>query len=90
MTTTYYTPQELCNMVYCAVKSSSAPLTRLEICRSIGRKKSPHILQIIEELASGGWLTKTATTDKHGRHAFVYSIGRNVDTGGACEQYQNA
>lgn len=90
MVKTYYTPQELCNAVYCAVKNSPTPLSRLDICRAIGRKKSPHILDIIEQLFVGGWFTKTETTDKHGRKVFVYGVGRDVETGGACEQYQNA
>lgn len=71
-----YTKQELCDAVYRAVYSAQSPLTRLEICRAIGRKKSEHIITMIETLTSGGWLVKTEDKDKFGRDAFKYRVGQ--------------
>ena len=79
------TPQELCNAIYCAVRKADNPLTRREICKTIGKQKSPHILNMIEELTKGGWILKTTGTDKHGRTAFFYTLGRDVEGAEACK-----
>lgn len=71
-----YTKQELCDAVYKAVFSAQKTMTRLEICRAIGRKKSAHIVDMIEALAAGGWLIKFADKDKFGRDAFTYRVGQ--------------
>lgn len=79
-----YTQQELCDAVYKSVIDSSEPLTRLEICRAIDRKKSPHIVGMIRDLVSGGWLREIAGKDKHGRPAFKYAVGKKPNLKKAC------
>jgi predicted transcriptional regulator len=71
-----YSKQALVNAVYCAVLASPEPITRHEICRAIGRKKTPHIVHVIEELTAGGWLTRDAIEDAKFGAAYVYSAGR--------------
>lgn len=71
-----YTHQELCNEIYKAVMEATEPLTRLEICHAIGRKKSPHILAMIEELAAGGWLIRQRVGEQGQLPIYGYSIGR--------------
>lgn len=79
-----YTQQELCDEVYKAVIDAKEPLTRLEICRAIDRKKSPHIVNMIRDLVSGGWLREIADKDKHGRPAFRYAVGKKPNHKKAC------
>lgn len=79
-----YTQQELCNEVYKAVVEAREPLTRLEICRAIDRKKSPHIVNMIRELVAGDWLREIADKDKHGRPAFRYAVGKTANAQKAC------
>lgn len=81
------TRQELCDAVYRAVLGAGTPLTRLEIARAIGRKKSPHIVDMIEALTAGGWLSKIESTDKFGRPAYRYGVGANpANNEEACRQ----
>lgn len=80
-----YTQQELCNEVYAAVLNASEPLTRREICEAIGRKKSPHILAMIEGLVSTGYLTKGTTTNAQWGQGYVYSAASN-SSGEACKE----
>lgn len=68
--------QTLVNAVYCAVLSSPKPVTRHEICTLIQRRKSPHIITIIEDLVRGGWFLRDTITDAQFGEAFVYRAGR--------------
>jgi len=48
----YYTHWELHNMIYAVVKNAgSKGVTRAEICQRIGRSKTKHITDAIEEVA---------------------------------------
>jgi len=75
-----YSNQELCNAIYCAVFQSKEPLTRLEICRSIGRHKSPHIVGMIEQLRDAGWLAEFQGVAANRAMVLYYKIGRYIDT----------
>lgn len=79
-----YTQQELCNEVYKAVLEASQPLTRLEICWAISRKKSPHIVNMILGLRDGGYLQEIPDHDKHGRPAFRYRVDTVATSEKAC------
>jgi len=71
------TLQELCDAVYWAV--SNAPdegITRLGICRALGRKKAPHIIEMIEHLHRQGYLVRRTVTTPQG-DAFYYSLNPN-------------
>ena len=72
----YMTRQELCNAVYHAVLCSKSELSRLEIARTIGRAKSPHVIHMIEELRDGGWLIENVRKNKFGKDTLVYRAGR--------------
>lgn len=80
-----YNKQELCNAVYSAVCRAGGGITRLEICEAIGRKKSPHIIAMIESLTVDGWLVRDVRINDKKAPEFVYSIGRVVDGAGACD-----
>lgn len=69
-----YNKQQLCDAVFQAVAQSTQPPTRLEICTSIGRKKSPHVLDMISHLVNTGWLVEYSDRDNIGRTAFRYRI----------------
>jgi len=51
-----YTPQELCDAIWRVLCESPEPMTRKEITTAIGRKKSPHILKMIDHLVHTGYL----------------------------------
>jgi len=72
----YYSPQQLVNEIYYAVMQSRHPMTRLDICRAIGRTKAPHIVKMIDGMAKDGWLQIAIGEDRLGRTAYVYSIQR--------------
>jgi hypothetical protein len=82
MRTRNRTRQELCDAVYQAVAAAAAPLSRLEICKALGYKKSAHVVNMIEELAAGGWLVKEAGSDPWQRPTWKYRQGREI--GDAC------
>lgn len=74
--TPYLSPQELVNAIYGAVYCGGKPLSRLEICRAIGKKKSPHIINTIIQLRDQGWLIESMATARNGVGVLVYSPGR--------------
>ena len=74
MSEKYFTQQELCDAVYNAVKSADKPLSRLDIVRSIGRKKSPHILNMIEHLTASGYFVRRVSATKFGKEVLVYEL----------------
>lgn len=67
-----YTQQELCNAVYHAVLTAETPISRRQICDKIQRKKSPHILKMIEHLVDTNFVGKCTGTDKHGKVLLLY------------------
>lgn len=79
-----YSKQELCDAVYTAVCRAGRPLSRLEICQAIGRKKSPHIIAMIESLTADGWLVKSASVTNKKAPVFVYSLGRLASNSEVC------
>jgi len=72
----YYSPQQLVNEIYYAIMQSREPMTRLDICRAIKRKKSPHIIKMIDGMAKDGWLQVEIGEDRLGRAAYIYAIQR--------------
>jgi len=77
MTSKYMSKQQLCNEIYAAVLTAREPLTRLEICKKIGRKKAPHILDMIEYLNREGYLNRTVQTNARGTAEFYYYVTNN-------------
>lgn len=79
-----YTPQELCNEVYQACFNAGQPPTRKEICEMIGRKKSPHIIDMIENLVAGGYLEKTQVERGKWGGTWVYWATKTIPVEAAC------
>lgn len=77
--------QELCDAIYQAVSKAGTPLTRLEICREIGKAKSPRTIQMIEHLCSTEYFRRTLVIDPHQREAFVYEAVKRKK-GNACAE----
>lgn len=69
-----YRTADLCNLVYEAVISGGRPMTRLEICRAIGRHKSPHIIAMIDHLNATGYINRMIATNVRGEQEFRYYI----------------
>ena len=84
MTYKYMSTQELCNAIYEAVFAATEPLTRRQIAETIGKKKVPHVVKMIEHLTASGYFEKREITDKFGRQAFVYVAARRGEN--ACEE----
>ncbi len=59
--------------IYEAVKQAPTPLSRLEICRAVGRKKTPHMITIIEEMVRKGWLRRVQSTFHNGAVLYLYA-----------------
>jgi len=74
MPTTHYTQQELCDAIYSVVKEAKKPLSRLDIVRAIGRKKSPHIVNMIEHLTTSGYFIRRMEQTKFGTPVLVYEL----------------
>lgn len=68
------TPQELCDRVYLIVSTADEPLRRLEICKLLGKKKSPHIIEMIEHLVDTGYFRKEVVTDAQWGRGYAYSL----------------
>jgi len=83
-----YTQQELCNAIYYAVAWAEKPLSRREICDKIKRKKSPHILKMIEHLVETSFIGKCTGTDKHGKVLLLYFPPDKKPEGLPCECVQ--
>lgn len=64
------------SLMYEALLISPAPLTRLELCQAIDRKKSPHLLALIERLREAGYIQRTAGETANNLKAFYYSVER--------------
>lgn len=59
--------------IYEVVHASPIPLTRLEIARAIQRRKTPHLIVIIEEMVRKGWLIRTSSAYHNGVVVYLYS-----------------
>lgn len=79
-----YTQQQLCDSIYNFLLSSGDKwVTRKQICEGIERKKSPHILKMIEHLVATGYAEKVPQTMAQGFEVFFY---RGINRTGACSE----
>lgn len=53
--------------------------TRLQIARWLGRVKTPHLVQIIEELVYEGYLHRTHGRVANGALVYLYEVRRDDD-----------
>lgn len=56
------------------IQSHGRPLTRTQISRALNRKKSPHLITLIDEMAQENLLTKQIVTFHNGVTGYVYSL----------------
>jgi len=67
-----YSREELVNRLYWGQKNDNVPRSRLELCRLIGRKKSPHIWKLIEQLVDEGYFEKGVGQAINGQMVYTY------------------
>jgi hypothetical protein len=62
------------DLIVRVMESAIGALTRRQICRLIGRKKSPGLNKLIEQLVSNGILCKYTTRRPNGVDMYLYEI----------------
>lgn len=79
------TKQELCNAIYSTVAAASKPVSVLEICQAIGRKKAPHIYQMCSHLLTSGYFELCWDTTKFDRPVMKYYLAGKHGDQNPCE-----
>lgn len=82
----YLTQQELCNAVFASISQAENPVSRLEICRSIGKKKGAHIIRMIEHLVDTGYVAKCWSETKFKKPVLVYFLPEKRPEGLPCRE----
>lgn len=59
-----------------AVIQADRAVTRLEIARAMGLKKTPWLVQAIERLVTDGWLTRIESRTPQGVIMWLYEVNR--------------
>lgn len=57
-----------------AIAASESPMTRTQIARVIKRKKTPHLISIIDDMVEAGTLERQVTVFHNGVQGYVYSL----------------
>lgn len=55
-----------------ALNTHEEPLSRAEIAELLGREKTPHLIQLIEQLVEEGILKRGLKTYRNGVNGYVY------------------
>lgn len=58
------------------VAQSERPLTRTEIVNRLNRKKTPHLINMMDALVDDGVFTRSIVTFSNGVTGYVYSVAR--------------
>jgi len=61
-------------LIFEAVRDSDEPLTRTQIARALNRRKSPHLIDMIDEMVTENILTRTVKVFHNGVQGYVYSV----------------
>lgn len=77
--------QELCDQVYNFVRLNEGWHSRNDICKGINRAKSPHIIDMIEDLTKGGFFVKRQSTYEGRFPMYEYCLGIDVASNEACK-----
>lgn len=56
------------------VAQSERPLTRTEIVNRLNRKKTPHLIDMMDRLVADGIFTRSIVTFNNGVTGYVYSV----------------
>lgn len=67
-----FSQQELCDAIYSAVCNTPKPMTRAQICRAVGRAKSPHVIAMLEYLVHMGYILRASENWRRGKVRWVY------------------
>ncbi len=59
------------------VKRSKRPLTRTEIVNRLNRKKTPHLINMMDKLVEEGEFRRSIVTFNNGVTGYVYSVARS-------------
>ena len=57
-----------------ALLMEHGPMTRNELCRALGRKKSPHLRALFEQMAAEGQIRRGFTLADNGRDTIIYGV----------------
>ena len=57
-----------------ALQTSKKPLTRTQIARALNRKKSPHIIELIDEMVAANIVQQDVKTFHNGVKGYIYSL----------------
>lgn len=57
-----------------AVRNNPGGLTRTQIARTLNRTKTPHLIDLIEELVEDGYLQRQIKTFGNGVEGYLYRI----------------
>ena len=60
-----------------ALEAAPAGLTRTQICETIQRRKTPHLIEIIEALVNEGYLTRYVKVFGNGVEGYLYVFQRD-------------
>lgn len=58
------------------VAASERPLTRTEIVNRLNRKKTPHLIDMMDRLVADGIFTRSIVTFNNGVTGYVYGVAR--------------
>ena len=58
------------------VAQSEKPLTRTEIVNRLNRKKTPHLINMMDELVDSGVFQRSIVTFNNGVTGYVYSLAQ--------------
>ena len=58
------------------VARSERPLTRTEIVNRLNRKKTPHLINMMDSLVDDGVFSRSIVTFNNGVTGYVYSVAR--------------
>lgn len=69
------------DLIVRVLRQSHRPMTRTELARALNRKKTPHLIDMIEDLVAEGVLLRDTTTFHNGVSGYVYHVAPEADNG---------
>lgn len=60
------------NLIVTAIENSPSGLTRTQIARALERTKTPHLIELIENLVEGGFLQRQVKIFGNGVEGYIY------------------
>lgn len=69
--------EETIRVILEAVASARSGLTRAQIARAIGRRKTPHLIELIDQMVVDGLLWREVITLHNGVQGYRYHVRRS-------------